>query len=112
MIQIFTTGPGCNRCNLLKEAFWRADIAYDEKPLDFAVQEECLMDTDIWVVSAPLVKDNVVWKFQDDFFDAAGNLLPGWLKNMRGIKPHKAGFTGTAKTEEKKQKCSKIWCPK
>jgi hypothetical protein len=110
MIQIFTTGPGCSRCNLLKEALWRADIAYEEKPLDATILAGCLCETDVWVQAAPLVLDGHVWHFADDFFDSSGNLLPGWLENMKGIKPHKAGFTGTGgNPSEKKQKCGRIW---
>jgi hypothetical protein len=108
-LKIYTTGNLCSRCNALKIAFQKAGIAYEELNLDRKVVMECLTDTDIWVQSAPLVKDGAVWKFVDDFFDASGNLLPGWLANMKGIKPHKARFTGKAETETKTQSCSKIW---
>jgi hypothetical protein len=108
-IIIYTTGNLCTRCNALKIAFQKAGIAYEELNLDRRVVMDCFTDTDIMVQSAPLVRDGAVWKFQDDFFDASGNLLPGWLANMKGIKPHKAGFAGRAETETKKQSCSKIW---
>ena len=113
MIQIFTTGPGCSRCNLLKEAFWRADIAYEEKPLDATILARCLCETDIWVQSAPLVLDGHVWWFATDFFDSSGNLIPNWLTYMRGIKPQKKEFSGIGgQPSTKKQECGQIWRPK
>jgi hypothetical protein len=108
-IIIYTTGPECSRCNLLKVAFRKAGLEYEEAALDAGIMARVLCETDIWVQVAPLVLDGYVWKFADDFFDASGNLIPKWLENMNGIKPHKAGFTGTSETETKKQSCSKIW---
>jgi hypothetical protein len=59
--------------------------------------------------SAPLVKNNAVWIFEDDFFDKNGNLVSNWRQVLEGGKPRKAEFTGKAETETKKQECSKIW---
>jgi hypothetical protein len=109
MITIFST-PTCPRCQILKEAFQKAGLAYEEKPLDASVMARVLCETDIWVQSAPLVLDGAVWKFQDDFFDSSGKLLPNWLKNLKGIKPKKARFTGKGgKPQEKHVDCKIIW---
>jgi hypothetical protein len=108
-IIIYTTGNLCTRCNALKIAFQKAGIAYEELNLDRRVVMDCFTDTDIMVQSAPLVRDGAVWKFQDDFFDASGNLKANWLVELKGVRPHKAEFAGRAKTETKTQSCSKIW---
>ena len=108
---IYST-PNCGRCQILKDAFQKAGMAYTEAVLDATILARCLCETSVWVQAAPLVLDGVTWHFFDDFFDASGNLLPGWLTNMKGIKPHKAPFSGKAETETKKQECKSIWSRK
>ncbi|MCK9571153.1 hypothetical protein M0R72_19545 [Candidatus Pacearchaeota archaeon] len=109
-ITIYTTGPQCSRCKILKEAFWRADIAYEEKPLDASVMARVLCETDIWVQAAPLVLDGYVWHFADDLFDASGNLKANWLVELKGVRPRKEfGGSGGNGSDIDATKCSKIW---
>lgn len=109
MITIYST-PVCPRCKLLMAAFRKAQIAYEEKPLDAAIIAECLCDTGILVQSAPLVRDDAVYFFADDFFDSSGNLIPNWRQVMEGIKPPKKEFSGVGgNASEKKQECVRIW---
>jgi len=109
-ITIYTTGPGCGRCNLLKAAFQKAQIAYEEKPLDAATIADVLCETGILVQSAPLVRDGVVYFFQDDFFDSSGNLIANWWQVLEGIKLPKKEFSGMGgNASEKKQECAAIW---
>jgi len=105
---IYTTGTLCNRCNLLKAAFQKANIAYEEKPLDATIMARCLCETDEWVQAAPLVLDGCVWHFASDLFDASGDLKANWPIELKGIRPHKE-FAGHALNEAKVQECSKIW---
>jgi glutaredoxin len=107
-LKIYSTND-CPRCKILKAAFQEAQIAYEEKTLDATVMARVLCETNIWVQAAPLVLVGSTWYFHDDFFDSSGNLLPKWLENMKGIKPHKAAFTGHATNDTKRQECSKIW---
>jgi hypothetical protein len=109
MLIVYTTGPQCSRCNMLKDAFQKANIAYEEQNMDRQVIMDCLGDTFVMVQSAPLVRDGAAWFMADDFFDASGDLKANWLTVLKGVKPRKGGFTGKAETETKKQACSKIW---
>jgi len=106
-VTIYST-PICPRCKTLKAAFQKAQIAYEEKPLDASAIADCLCDTGELVNAAPLVKDGYVWHFADEFFDASGNLKANWLVELRGVRPHKE-FTGKATSEAKVQECEKIW---
>ena len=106
---IYTTGNLCPRCNVLKDAFQKAHIAYEEQNMDRQVIMDCLCETQIMTQSAPLVKNNAVWIFEDDFFDKNGNLVSNWRQVLEGVNPRKAGFTGQATNSTKVQSCSKIW---
>ena len=107
---IYST-PTCPRCKLLMAAFQKADIAYEEKPLDASVMARCLCETDEWVQAAPLVLDGACWFFADDFFDTSGNLKPGWQTTLKGIRPHKE-FSGVGgQPDQVKRASSKIWGP-
>lgn len=105
---IYST-PTCPRCNTLKEAFWRADLVYEEKELDASVISECLTDTDEWVTSAPLVKDGARWFFADDLFDKSGNLKANWLVELKGVRPHKEFGGVGGQPDTKTQSSNKIW---
>lgn len=106
---IYTTGSTCGRCNALKDAFQKAQIAYEELPLSPSVIADCLCDTGEHIMTAPLVKDGAVWRFHDDFFDAAGNLKSNWLIELKGVRPHKefGGMGGQPDQIERSSK--KIW---
>lgn len=108
---IYTTGPGCGRCNLLKAAFQKAQIAYEEAALDATVIARVLCETDIWVQEAPLVLNGSVWYFASELFVQQGNLRPNWREIISGNRPETKRFTGHASNETKKQECSKIWSP-
>lgn len=108
MITIYST-PTCPRCGTLKEALWRADIVYEEHPLDASVISECLTDTDEWVTSAPLIRDGAVWVFASDLFDASGNLKSNWLVELHGVRPRKEFGGAGGQPDTKIQSSSKIW---
>ncbi|MFA6372730.1 MAG: hypothetical protein WCW68_08900 [Methanothrix sp.] len=105
---IYST-PTCPRCKLLAAAFQKAGITYEENPLDSATIADVLCETGILVQSAPLVRDGVVYFFQDDFFDASGNLKPNWLVELKGVRPHKEFGGQSGKPDEKVRSSSKIW---
>ena len=109
MITIYTTGPQCSRCNLLKDAFQKANLEYQEKPLDATILARVLCETDIWVQEAPLVLNGAIWYFASELFTQPGNLRPNWQEILAGKRPRRAAFTGSASMEDKKQECSKIW---
>ena len=108
MIIIFST-DNCPRCSLLKDAFQKAQIAYEEKPLDASVMARVLCETDIWVQAAPLVLDGATWHFADDLFDASGNLNASWLVELKGVRPHKEFGGQGGKPDTKTRSSSKIW---
>ena len=105
---IYST-PTCTRCKLLVAAYQKAGIPCEEKPLDSATIADVLCETGILVQSAPLVRDDVVYFFHDDFFDSSGNLKSNWLVELRGVRPHKefGGIGGHPDT--KTRSSSKIW---
>ena len=109
-IIIYST-PICTRCKILKAACGGVGISYEEGSLDGASRSECLTDTDVWVTSAPLVKNGAVWYFCDDLFSPSGDLLPTWEDTISGYqKPRNKGpFEGHAVSSTKVQACSKIW---
>ena len=108
MITIYST-PICPRCKILKDAFQKAGIPYREYQIGSEAISECLCDTGEHVREAPLVKGGHLWFFADDFFDPSGNLKANWLVELKWVRPHQAGFSGSASMEDKKQECSKIW---
>ena len=108
MIIIYST-PICPRCKLLKDAFQKAQIAYEEAALDATVLARCLCETDIWVQEAPLVLNGSVWYFASELFIQPGNLRPNWREIISGNRQEMKRFTGKATTENKKQACYKIW---
>ena len=108
MITIYSTKT-CPRCSLLKDAFKKANIAYEEHPLDSVAISDCLVDTGELVNSAPLVKDGAAWFMSDDFFDSSGNLKANGLVELRSVRPHKE-FTGMGgQPDAKVRSSSKIW---
>jgi hypothetical protein len=108
MRTIYST-PVCPRCKILKDAFQKAGISYEEKPLDSATIADVLCETGILVQSAPLVRDGAVYFFHDDFFDAFGNLKANWLAELQGGRPHKEFGGQGGKPDTKTRSSSKIW---
>jgi hypothetical protein len=108
MITIYSTSV-CPRCKILKDAFQKAGIQYDEKPLDASVMARVLCETDIWVQAAPLMLDGAVWHFASDLFDASGNLKANWLVELKGVRPHKEFGGNGGNPDTKTQSSSKIW---
>jgi hypothetical protein len=109
-LKLFTTGNLCTRCNALKDAMQKVKMPYTEAWLESAIISECLCETGILVQSAPLVMvDDIIYYFADDLFSPAGDLLANWKAILEGNRPPRAGFSGKAETETKKQSCSKIW---
>jgi hypothetical protein len=108
MITIYSTSV-CPRCKILKDAFQKAGIPYEEKPLDSATIADVLCETGILVQSAPLVQDNAVYFFADDLFDSGGNLITDWRKVLEGIRPHKEFGGLGGQPDENVRSSSKIW---
>jgi glutaredoxin len=75
MIIIYSTLI-CPRCKLLKSALKKANIPYEERPLDGSAMTDCACDTGISVREAPLVYADR-WIFAKDLFEG-DNLKSGW----------------------------------
>ncbi|MFA7164627.1 MAG: hypothetical protein WC124_02105 [Desulfoplanes sp.] len=109
MTNIIYSTENCPRCQALKAAYRAANIAYEEQPLEPAIISECLTETGIWNMEAPLVKDGHVWHFASDLFDTSGNLKANWLVELMGVRPHKE-FSGTGgQPDQIARSSSKIW---
>ncbi len=106
---IYST-PTCPRCKILAASFQKAGLPYEEGILDAGIIADCLCETGILTVAAPLVKDGACWFFADDFFDKSGNLKANWLAELKGVRPHKE-FSGEGGkgVDVDASKCSKIW---
>ncbi|ADL71155.1 NrdH-like glutaredoxin [Mycobacterium phage Angelica] len=75
MLTIYTTGPECYKCNLTKDRFDRAGVAYTEVRLDQADEAVTAKFVAAGHAHAPVVVDeltNVMWSdFRHDMIKAA-----------------------------------------
>jgi hypothetical protein len=53
--------------------------------------------------------ESMIHRIIEEIYEGRSYFTKDEWENMKGIKPHKAGFAGRTETETKKQSCSKIW---
>lgn len=101
-IVIYTTGPGCSRCNLLKAAFQKAQIAYKEESLaDMSAGDRASYICDIggYPMSAPVVKRGDRWFTSEDS-----------IEDILADKRENKIFSGIGgKPDQVERSSSKIW---
>ena len=110
MITVYTTGPKCGRCNLLKDALQEAGVACREADMTTSESRAAMLVGGCFSLSAPVLQVGEEFYGPEQLFDADGNLLAEKLQLiLDGQVPKWKAFAGKGGMASTKPIDCKIW---